>query len=296
MTRILIIIPYFGSLPETFPFWYHSAKDNRDVDFLFITDCEVESCENIKVVKTTFEETVASYTKALGMELTIPSPYKLCDFRSAYGVIYADYLQGYDFWGYGDIDLVYGRIRHFLTEDLLSQYDMFNAWGHLSLYRNCDFINNVFKEYHEGYIYYKDIYADSEHGFFDEIWSKGTPAVVYDFYRDRALRIEPFFDDVAVPTMFKHFKSYYSRERKCLTFIHKDENLYRVWFDKRFRMHKEPTMYAHFQKRKGWTVDIDDYSSYIIYPNVFRRPFRFMQNLKLAWYGSPKVKDYIKQK
>jgi hypothetical protein len=27
-----------------------------------------------------------------------------------------DYLKGYDFWGFGDLDLVYGDIRAFLTE------------------------------------------------------------------------------------------------------------------------------------------------------------------------------------
>ena len=32
MNRIRIIIPYFGKLPDTFPFWYNSALDNQDVE------------------------------------------------------------------------------------------------------------------------------------------------------------------------------------------------------------------------------------------------------------------------
>lgn len=296
MNRIKIIIPYFGKLPDTFPFWYNSALDNQDVDYLFITDCDVKEAPNFKVEKTTLEKETARYEKALGMKLSIQTAYKLCDFRTAYGVIYADELEGYDFWGFGDVDLVYGRIRHFLTEEILERYDMINCWGHLCLYRNYEFTNKVFMERHEGYLDYEDVFSDPEHRFFEELWSKGTPAVMCDFHSDRALRCEPFFDDVAIPDLFKHFKSYYSRERKCMTFIHKDRTLYRVYFDSRFRRHEEQTMYAHFQKRKGWTIDVDDYSDYIIYPNVFRRPFRFLQNLRLAWYGTPRIIDYLAQK
>jgi len=293
MNRILIIIPYFGKLPETFPFWYESARNNPDVDFLFITDCEVRECANIRVKKTSFEDEKALYSRKLGRDLQIPTPYKLCDFRTAYGVIYDDELVGYDFWGFGDIDLVYGRIRHFLTEEILSRYDMINCWGHLALYRNCEFTNKVFMEKHEGYLYYEDVFSDPEHRFFEEIWNKGTSAVMCDFYGDRALRCEPFFDDVAIPEHNKHFKSVYSRDRRCMTFIYRDENLYRVYFDKWYRRHVEPTMYAHFQKRHGWKIDITDYSEYVIYPDVFRRPFRFLQGVKLTWLGRSRTAHLI---
>lgn len=293
MQKILVIIPYFGKLPETFPFWYHSAENNPDVDFLFITDCEVQECANIRVKKTSFEAEKAHYAKALGMDLQIPTPYKLCDFRTAYGVIYADEVAGYDFWGFGDIDLVYGRIRHFLTDDILAGCDMVNVWGHLSLYRNCEFTNKVFMEKHEGYLYYEDVFSDPEHRFFEEIWNKGTSAVMYDFYRDRCFRCETFFDDVAIPQHNEHFKSVYSEDRRCMTFIYENANLYRVYFDERYRRHVEPTMYAHFQKRKGWKIDVDDYSRYVIYPDVFRKPFRFLQAVWLTWLGRSRTAHLI---
>ena len=148
MSSILIFIPYFGTLPEVFPFWYNSALNNPDVDFLFITDCDIKEAPNIKVRKSTLEKEKERFEKALGMEICLPNAYKLCDFKAAYGFIYADEREGYDFWGFGDIDLVYGRIRDYFTEDVLARYDMISGWGHLTLYRNCEFCNTFFMRHH----------------------------------------------------------------------------------------------------------------------------------------------------
>jgi len=288
MKSILIIIPYFGKLPELFQFWYHSALNNPDVDFILFTDQNVEPKDNIRVVKTSFEDIKSRFSEALGMDLALTSPYKLCDFRPAYGYIFAEELKGYDFWGFCDVDLVFGRIRNFITGDILDNYDMISCWGHLTLYRNCDFCNTLFMSHHEGYLYYKDVFSNPDNMVFDEIWS-GTAAVMRDFHGDRQYRCEGLFDDIVVPTEIRHFKSSYSWDRNCLTFIYKDNALYRVYFDKWYRRYVEPTMYAHFQKRHGWIIDTDDYSDYIIYPDVFRRPFRFLQGVKLTWLGRSKT-------
>ena len=69
MSSILIFIPYFGTLPEVFPFWYNSALNNPDVDFLFITDCDIKEAPNIKVRKSTLEKEKERFEKALGMEI-----------------------------------------------------------------------------------------------------------------------------------------------------------------------------------------------------------------------------------
>jgi hypothetical protein len=36
----------------------------------------------------------------------------------AYGEIFANELHEYDFWGFSDIDLIWGNIRNFYTEEL----------------------------------------------------------------------------------------------------------------------------------------------------------------------------------
>ena len=40
--------------------------------------------------------------------MTIEDAYKLTDFKPAYGEIFQDYIIQYDFWGFTDIDLIYG--------------------------------------------------------------------------------------------------------------------------------------------------------------------------------------------
>ena len=288
MKKILIIIPYFGNLPETFPFWYQSAKDNQDVDFLFITDQEVGESSNFHVMKTSFKDLKARFEEALGMEVNMPSPYKLCDFKPVYGYVYSKELEGYDFWGFGDIDLVYGRIRHFFTDDVLDNYDMISGWGHLTLLRNCDFCNTFFMQRHGKFLYWKDAFSRPEYSGFDEYF--GGCSEVWDaLYPDKVYHCESSLDDITIPACCRHFRSVFVQGRYCLTFIYEDRNLYRIYIDRHLRRHKEPTLYAHFQKRHGWKIDIDDCSRYIIYPNVFRRPFRFLQNLKLTILGSSKT-------
>lgn len=292
MKRIKIIITYFGTLPELFPFWYHSAADNHDVDFLFVTDQDVEERSNIHVMKTSMEDLKKRFEDILGMEIFLSRPYKLCDFRPAYGLLFAEQIGDCDFWGFGDIDLVYGRIRGFITEEILDRYDMISCWGHLTLYRNCEFCNTFFMSRHDGYLYYKDVFTNPENLIFDESWS-GPGAVMRDLYSDRLCRCEDFFDDVVKQAERRHFKSVFSPDRCCLTFIYENGNLYRVYFDGRYRRHVEPTLYAHFQKRYGWRIDTDDYSRYIIYPDVFRRPFRFLQSVRLTWLGRSRTAHLI---
>ena len=36
------------------------------------------------------------------------------DLRPAYGVLFEEYLDGYDFWGHCDLDVLFGRIRDHL--------------------------------------------------------------------------------------------------------------------------------------------------------------------------------------
>ena len=45
------------------------------------------------------------------MQVTLDRPYKLCDFKPAYGFIFGEYLKEYDYWGHCDIDIVWGDLR-----------------------------------------------------------------------------------------------------------------------------------------------------------------------------------------
>lgn len=107
--------------------------------------------------------------KQLDLELSIRNPYKLCDLKPAYGLIFHDYLKDYDFWGYGDIDLIYGRIFDFISDKKLNEYDIISNHsdfiaGHFCLLRNKPEITRLFMK--GGY--YKKAFLQSNYTGFDE--------------------------------------------------------------------------------------------------------------------------------
>lgn len=86
----------------------------------------------------------------MGISVAIERPYKLCVLRPAYEDIFSEYLDCCDFWGFGDIDLIYGNIRDFASDKVLAKFDVFSARkeyisGSFSLFRNNDFINGLYK-------------------------------------------------------------------------------------------------------------------------------------------------------
>lgn len=143
--KIAIIVTWFGPLPSYFDAWLTSAEANTDIDFLLFFDHEIRSCaDNIKVHLTTMEDEIARISRNLNESITIKNSYKFCDLRAFFGLGYQEYLKDYDFWGYCDIDLVFGNIRHFITDEKLEKYDRFYQYGHLSIFRNVDRINRLY--------------------------------------------------------------------------------------------------------------------------------------------------------
>lgn len=151
MKSIVIIIPFFGTLSNTFKFWYQSALNNPTINFLLFTDCCISNAKNIKVIECSFNKFIHDIQSKFDFKINISAPYKLCDFKPAYGDIFQEYIRNYDFWGFGDVDLVYGDIRYFITEDKLNTYDIISGWGHLTLYRNNQYCNNFYKKIYLGF-------------------------------------------------------------------------------------------------------------------------------------------------
>ena len=50
--RIVLIIPYYGSMPPYFDLWKNSAEANHEITFLIVTDLKVpvKKSSNIKVL------------------------------------------------------------------------------------------------------------------------------------------------------------------------------------------------------------------------------------------------------
>jgi len=154
MHRILFIIAYIGKFPWYFSYFLHSCRYNLTVDFLIFTDNDDPNLDlpvNVKIIPYSIEQFKTDAAKVLGFEVAIESGYKLCDFKPAYGTIFADYVKDYDFWGYCDIDVIFGNIRAFMTDELLNTHDVISARhdylsGCFALYRNQLYFSELFKQ------------------------------------------------------------------------------------------------------------------------------------------------------
>ena len=85
---IAILICYLGKLPWYFNYFVHSCKYNPMVDFYIITDDHKNSNmlpPNVVIMNKTMDELNTLASKRLGFKINITHPYKLCDFKPAYG-------------------------------------------------------------------------------------------------------------------------------------------------------------------------------------------------------------------
>ena len=151
MKKIKFINCYFGEWPVWFDGFLLSCKYNKNIDWLFFTDCKIPKNypPNVKFVKCSMNYLSELATKKVKFKVKIKRPYKFCDLKPAYGLVFEDYLRNYDFWGMCDIDVIFGDIKKFVTDDMLDKYDVIssrkeNIAGHFSLFRNNDEINNIF--------------------------------------------------------------------------------------------------------------------------------------------------------
>ncbi len=153
MQKLAIVICYFGSWPRWMHLFMESCRLNPTVDFVLVTDCGAcdSSCDNVKRIEMTLASFQELAVERLGIELEIADPYKLSDYKPFYGVLFEEVLRGYDFWAYADLDVIYGDIRSFLTDDVLHRYDVISSRpeftaGHFTLWRNTPELSRLFEQ------------------------------------------------------------------------------------------------------------------------------------------------------
>lgn len=172
MARIAFITCYIGKFPWYFKYFVQSCRYNPTVDFYIISDNRTFDCElpkNVIPVYNTLEEIRELASQKLQLQAAIDRPYKLCDFKPAYGLLFSDIVAGYDFWAHGDIDVIFGNIRAFITDELTNTYDLISVrhdflTGYFLLYRNCEKMNLLFTHSKD----YKKVMSDTKHYCFDE--------------------------------------------------------------------------------------------------------------------------------
>ena len=167
-----LISCFFGELPWYFNYFVHSCSYNKHIDFYIVTDDKKRERKvppNIHFIYQSLDEMAQMASHKLGLEANISFGYKLCDFKPAYGIIFSHLLQGYDFWGHTDIDIIFGDIREFISNQLLNEFDLISVrpdWltGCFLIYRNDQKINNLFRHSKV----YKKVLTSTQHYCFDE--------------------------------------------------------------------------------------------------------------------------------
>lgn len=171
--KIAIILCWYGDWPWYFPYFLHSCNYNSTIDFLICTDkhapVKIYLPQNVRFIPLLLLDLNKMFSKKLGFRVTIGYPYKLCDFKPAYGFLFEEYLSDYDFWGHCDLDIIFGDIRTFMTNELLANYDVISSrhdyiTGSFALWRNTPEINTLFMKSKD----FKSVFTSQQHFCFDE--------------------------------------------------------------------------------------------------------------------------------
>jgi hypothetical protein len=252
MKSIAFVIPYFtgGRLPEYFPAFLESCRSNPTIDFLLFTDdrVEYEYPDNVIVHHKTFDWIKKIVQQNYDFDISLNFPYKLCDFKPAYGEIFSEYLQEYDFWGYCDIDLIWGNIRKFITDDILIDYDRVYSRGHCSLYRNNQEVNSWYKTLpNHGCQDWKRVFQTESSCCFDE-WAGHCGGGTSEILKRNGIKIYDEAEMADLKVAYGGFKvNRWGSNCKVAAFRYEQGKLMAVDYDGN---EIKEVLYAHFQKRK----------------------------------------------
>ena len=265
MKRLALISPYFGALPEYFELWCRCAAKNKNIDFLIYTDCDViSSYENIKITKITFEELKRKIQALFDFEIRLSKPYKFCDYKPATGLIFADDLADYRYWGYIDLDTIPGNLEKFLTNE---DYDKIYRLGHLCIYRNTPENNRRFML--PAGMDYKEVFTTDNILIFDEnegIQKKYellgiktyTPRCYADITRQRY--------NFTLSSMFAPQNGYINNYKRQV-FFYENSAVYRA-YKYNGEIKTEEFNYIHFSSRK-MPVHFEKADNFFITPSGF---------------------------
>lgn len=271
MKSICYIVPYFGKIPKEFQIWLDTCKFNETINWIIITNdmSEFDYPNNVQRIQMSFEEVKQRIQQYFDFTIQLENYWEISFFKPAYGEIFQEYIQKYDFWGHCDIDLMWGNIRKFITDDILEKYEKIGFQGHSTLYKNTKEINRRYKTIVPGQISYKDVYSGKVKYSFDE----NGMEKIYNF-----LNIDYYKE-----TNFAHLSKYdysfylkylpdrdsYKNERQI--FIWKNGKLERLYLDNG-KIGNEEFMYIHFFCRpiKYKVEKLEKNKKYIIYPDVIK--------------------------
>lgn len=283
MKRIAIIRPFFNGLfLSYFQLFLNSCRNNPDFDWIIFTDNE-ESYDyppNVHKIKMTFLEAKELISRKFDFSVALSNPNKLHDYKAAYGYIFSDYLKKYDFFGYTDYDVIYGQLKHFITEEMLERYDKLYIHGHFSLCRNTPEIVTLFKKEIQGRLLYKEVLKSPDNCNFDEDWNGNLN--VNDIFRENGRPLYENPDNESkiadIYTKSSDFRVVYQETGTFRDIVEKKEKSLFAYVDGRLvrytmchgQLKETEYLYIHLQKREmKLQGNVLNSRNYTIIPNAF---------------------------
>lgn len=138
------VIPYLGRWPRWMQLFLSGCAANPGVRFLLLGDHPLAGTDlpaNVTFADFSLQHFRERVRRTLGIDVGLNDAHKLCDFRPFFGLLFADLLQPHRFWGYCDLDLVFGDLSPIVCPDVLENLDVFSAYdrypvGHFTFLRN----------------------------------------------------------------------------------------------------------------------------------------------------------------
>ena len=123
--KVVLILPYFGSFGPWFPLYLHSLRNQLTLDLLLLSDKPPpELPSNVQHVGMTLDEVRELATARLGTPVRLHRIRNICDLKPAYGMVFADFTQRYEYWAFGDEDVLYGDLDRMLAPHLDGSVDL----------------------------------------------------------------------------------------------------------------------------------------------------------------------------
>jgi len=151
MKSIIVFIDYFGKWPTWIDVFLASCAANSTINWCFHTDCPIPSDapDNVTFVPISFRDYCDYVSKRLGVSFYPRSPYNICNLKPLFGFIHERLVEGYDFFGFGDLDVIYGDLRSIYDDKILSHNVISShsgiCSGHFALIRNERWLREAFR-------------------------------------------------------------------------------------------------------------------------------------------------------
>lgn len=300
--KIVFIVLYFGMFPNFFSLFLKSCEANDEYcDWIIFTDdhSNYEYPVNVRTVYISWDRMRSLIQDKFEFTISLEKPYKLCDFKVAFGYIFEDYITDYEYWGYCDVDLIWGSFKNFWNDDLLKNYKKVFNLGHCTIYHNDAENNRIFLKLLDGKERYREVFTCPQNCSFDEEYS-GSINNIYElcgipiFEKSYAANLYTKSSNFRLTKMKHDHKKYKVEKNKKRIFIWKRGQLFCVYRDKEIK--KEEYLYIHFQSRpmklRICTQELEKVCEYKIIPNSFDRLEIPLEKIDRKNFGKIKRKHF----